>query len=85
MKWVLITEEWPTFLYDEQAGWSNHNIRNGLFWGHVLARVCSTHSAIANAWLTNPVALPGCDLPLLQQICSTGRCSWWVLQSSHKG
>ena len=41
MDWALIAEEWPTFLYDEQAGWSNCNIRNGLFRGHVLAQVCS--------------------------------------------
>ena len=49
MDWALITEEWPTFLYDEQAGWSSHNIRNGLFRGHVLARVRSTFLSIAKA------------------------------------
>ena len=37
--WTLMAEEWPTFLYDEQAGWNENNIRNGLFRGHVLARV----------------------------------------------
>ena len=52
MEWMLIAEEWPTFLYDEQVGWSRRNIRNGLFRGHVLARVRSLHSLIANAWLT---------------------------------
>lgn len=35
----LMAEDWPTFLYDEQAGWSPQNIRHGLFRGHVLARV----------------------------------------------
>lgn len=34
-----MAEEWPTFLYDEQAGWSEKDIKNGLFRGHVLARV----------------------------------------------
>lgn len=34
-----MAEEWPTFLYDEQAGWNENNIKNGLFRGHVLARV----------------------------------------------
>lgn len=37
--WALIAEEWPTFLYDEKAGWNPENIRNGLFRGHVLVRV----------------------------------------------
>jgi hypothetical protein len=37
--WQLIAEEWPTFLYDEQVGWSEGNIRNGLLRGHVLVRV----------------------------------------------
>ena len=49
MDWALIAEEWPTFLYDEQAGWSSRNIRNGLFQGHVLARVHSTFLSIAKA------------------------------------
>ena len=35
--WTSFAEEWLTFLYDEQAGWTKHNIRNGLFQGHVLA------------------------------------------------
>ena len=50
---ALIAEEWPTFLYDEQAGWSSRDIRNGLFRGHVLARVCSTQFVIPIAWLTS--------------------------------
>lgn len=34
-----MAEEWPTFLYDEQAGWTEKDIKNGLFRGHVLARI----------------------------------------------
>ena len=52
--WTLFAEEWPTFLYDEQAGWTKHNIRNGLFWGHVLARVRPTHSTPGDIALTGP-------------------------------
>jgi len=37
--WALISKEWPTFLYNERAGWNETHIRNGLFRGHVLARV----------------------------------------------
>jgi len=36
----LVAEDWPTFLYDERTGWSERNIRCGLFRGHVLMRVC---------------------------------------------
>ena len=35
----LVAEEWPTFLYDEQAGWNAEKAENGLFRGHILARV----------------------------------------------
>jgi hypothetical protein len=41
--WQLIAEEWPTFLYDEEAGWSEGSIRTGLFRGHVLVRVSYFH------------------------------------------
>jgi len=40
-EYSLIAEEWPTFLYDEQAGWSKKDLRRGLFRGHVLVRVSS--------------------------------------------
>ena len=40
--WQLIAEEWPTFLYDEQAGWSEAKVNQGLFRGHVLVRVSRT-------------------------------------------
>ena len=50
--WTLFAEEWPTFLYDEQAGWTEHNIRNGLFRGHVLARVRPTHPTPGEIGLT---------------------------------
>ena len=43
--YMLVAEEWPTFLYDETAGWSITNIRKGLFRGHILARVSSISSA----------------------------------------
>lgn len=39
--YVRNAEEWPTFLYAEQAGWSDKDIKNGLFRGHVLSRVSS--------------------------------------------
>ena len=39
LDWSLIAEEWPTFLYDERVGWNARDVRNGLFRGHVLARV----------------------------------------------
>ena len=35
----LVAEEWPTFLYDEEAGWNVRKPENGLFRGHVLTRV----------------------------------------------
>ena len=35
----LVAEEWPTFLYDEEAGWNAEKAENGLFRGHVLTRV----------------------------------------------
>ena len=35
----LVAEEWPTFLYDEEAGWNAEKAENGLFRGHVLVRV----------------------------------------------
>lgn len=35
----LIAEEWPTFLYDEHAGWNEKDRKRGLFRGHVLVRV----------------------------------------------
>jgi hypothetical protein len=41
---MLVAEEWPTFLYDEASGWSIHDVRRGLFRGHVLARVCFNFS-----------------------------------------
>jgi len=37
----LVAEEWPTFLYDEEAGWNANKAEHGLFRGHVLTRVCS--------------------------------------------
>ena len=37
----LVAEEWPTFLYDEEAGWNADRAENGLFRGHVLTRVGS--------------------------------------------
>jgi len=40
----LIAEEWPTFLYDEHAGWNENDMRRGLFRGHVLVRVSQTWS-----------------------------------------
>jgi len=40
----LIAEEWPTFLYDEHAGWNENDVRRGLFRGHVLVRVSQTGS-----------------------------------------
>ena len=39
LNWSLIAEEWPTFLYDERAGWNRGDVRKGLFCGHVLIRV----------------------------------------------
>lgn len=36
---VMYAEDFPTFLYDESAGWNPRNLRNGLFRGHVLVRV----------------------------------------------
>lgn len=39
--YVRNAEEWPTFLYEEQVGWSDKDIKHGLFQGHVLSRVCS--------------------------------------------
>jgi len=35
----LVAEEWPTFLYDEEAGWNADKAEHGLFRGHVLTRV----------------------------------------------
>ena len=35
----LVAEEWPTFLYNEEAGWNAEKAENGLFRGHVLIRV----------------------------------------------
>ena len=35
----LMAEEWPTFLYDEEAGWNAEKAENGLFHGHVLTWV----------------------------------------------
>jgi len=40
----LVAEEWPTFLYDEAAGWNVEKAENGLFRGHVLTRVGSMPS-----------------------------------------
>lgn len=59
---MLIAEEWPTFLYDELAGWSMKDVRNGLFRGHVLARVGSTRilnlfSTRQHPWPLHQVAL----------------------------
>jgi hypothetical protein len=45
--WSLVAEDWPTFLYDEQAGWSQSDIRKGLFRGHVLVQVGLINSTIA--------------------------------------
>jgi hypothetical protein len=35
----LYAEDFPTFLYDERAGWNEGDVRNGLLRGHVLVRV----------------------------------------------
>jgi hypothetical protein len=42
--WSRVAEDWPTFLYDEGAGWSQGDIRKGLFRGHVLVRVGPANS-----------------------------------------
>ena len=44
--YILVAEEWPTFLYDEESGWNIKDIRRGLFHGHILARVSSIHPMI---------------------------------------
>jgi hypothetical protein len=49
----LVAEDWPTFLYDEQAGWSQSDIRKGLFRGHVLVRVGLINSTIARIQPSN--------------------------------
>jgi hypothetical protein len=41
-EYSLIAEEWPTFLYDEHAGWNEKDRTRGLFRGHVLVRVSQT-------------------------------------------
>ena len=41
--YILVAEEWPTFLYDEESGWNIKDIRRGLFHGHILARVSSIY------------------------------------------
>ena len=45
--WEHVAEEWPTFLYNEQAGWSTTDIWCGLFRGHVLIQV-SHRSCLAS-------------------------------------
>lgn len=42
----LVAEEWPTFLYDEEAGWNADKAENGLFRGHILTRVCFMQSQL---------------------------------------
>ena len=58
LDWSLIAEEWPTFLYDERAGWNARDVRKGLFRGHVLARVrlplCSPPPHIDDGSMTPP-------------------------------
>ena len=56
--WQLIAEEWPMFLYDEEAGWSEANIRKGLFRGHVLVRVCNIHFHIVRIKSLRSLKLP---------------------------
>ena len=46
LDWLLIAEEWPTFLYDEQSGWSENKVQEGLFRGHVLVRVSAVCSCV---------------------------------------
>jgi hypothetical protein len=48
--WSLIAEEWPTFLYDERAGWNGSDIRNGLFQGHVLAQASLIYPSLPIAY-----------------------------------
>lgn len=47
----LIAQEWPTFLYDERVGWNPDNIRDGLFRGHVLIRVCEIYLHVPSTLL----------------------------------
>ena len=44
----LVAEEWPTYLYDEEAGWNIEKPENGLFRGHVLIRVGVMPSSHSN-------------------------------------
>ena len=46
--YLLVAEEWPTFLYDELSGWTSSNVSKGLFRGHVLARVRSTSGQLSS-------------------------------------
>ena len=57
---TLVAEDWPTFLYDEQAGWNERNIRNGLFRGHVLVRVGPTKCILPGADLSINDKCTGC-------------------------
>ena len=58
--WILVAEDWPTFLYDERAGWNERDVRNGLFRGHVLVRVSAAHSmtGLSPSSSSNPWHLP---------------------------
>lgn len=69
--WLWIAENWPTFLYDEQAGWNEHHIKNGLFCGHVLVRVCSFCLSANVIHFYEPTLL-GCPSHLPQHDCCPG-------------
>jgi len=79
----LVAEEWPTFLYDEEAGWNVEKAENGLFRGHVLTRVglCCHHRIQAIVHSPPPL---GCPSTVLKQDCCSGRWARKVLQRTYE-
>ena len=70
--WSLVAEDWPTFLYDEQAGWNGKDIRKGLFRGHVLARVSLIDSTTIHTRPPTSNICAGCAPSFPQQDCCQG-------------
>jgi len=75
----LVAEEWPTFLYNEEAGWNAEKPENSLFHGHVLTWVDSMPSPLHPAH--HPFTPPTLGYPsgVPQQDCCSGGWAWKIL------